>query len=82
VPGLDIEMLGPGWGMGYSVSVLRDPAAANSPLARGAVRWGGAYGQSWWIDAARETAAVLLTNTAFEGMTGALRDEFQRAVHA
>jgi CubicO group peptidase (beta-lactamase class C family) len=82
VPGAEIEMLGPGWGYGYSVSVLRDPAAANSPLARGAVRWGGAYGQSWFIDAARETSAVLLTNTAFDGMTGATRDAFQLAVHA
>ena len=82
VPGLDIEMLGPGWGYGYSLSVLRDPAAANSSLARGAVRWGGAYGHSWWIDPASETSAVLLTNTAFEGMTGATRDAFQQAVHA
>ncbi|HET9621872.1 MAG TPA: serine hydrolase domain-containing protein [Kofleriaceae bacterium] len=75
-------MLGPGWGYGYSVAVLRDPAAAGSVLSRGSVRWGGAYGHSWWIDGARETSAVLLTNTTFEGMSGALRDDFQRAVHA
>lgn len=66
---------------GYSMSVPRDPAAAGSTLARGAVRWGGAYGP-WWIDPARETSAVLLTNTAFEGMTGPTRDAFQQAVHA
>jgi CubicO group peptidase (beta-lactamase class C family) len=82
VPGRDSEMLGPGWGYGYSLSVLRDPAAANSTLSRGSVRWGGAYGHSWWIDPARETSAVLLTNTAFEGMIGATRDAFQHAVHA
>jgi CubicO group peptidase (beta-lactamase class C family) len=82
IAGQDSEMLGPGCGYGYSVSVLRDPAAAKSSLSAGAVRWGGAYGHSWWIDPARETSAVLLTNTAFEGMSGALREEFQRAVHA
>lgn len=73
-------MIGPGWGYGYNVSVLRDPAAAGSTLSPGAVRWGGAYGHSWFIDFARETSSVLLTNTAFEGMTGALRGELERAV--
>lgn len=44
------------------------------------MRWGGAYGHSWFIDGASQTSAVLLTNTAFEGMTGALRGKFERAV--
>ena len=82
IPALTAERLGPGWGYGYGVSVLRDPQAAESPLSRAAVRWGGAYGHSWWIDPASHTAAVLLTNTAFEGMIGALRSELERAVHA
>jgi len=77
---LTSELLGPGIGYGYGVSVLRDPRAADSTLSAGAVRWGGAYGHSWFIDPASQTTSVLLTNTAFEGMTGALRGEVQRAV--
>src|SRR5262249_45833844 len=77
---LSSPMLGDAWGFGFGVSVLRDPAAAQSTLSRGAVRWGGAYGHSWFIDPATETSAVLLTNTAFEGMNGRLRDEVERAV--
>ena len=34
--------------------------------------------QEWFIDG--DISCVLLTNTAFEGMTGRLRDEVQRAV--
>lgn len=64
-------------GYGFGVSVIRD---AISPLRPGAVRWGGAYGHSWFIDG--DTSCVLLTNTAFEGMNGRLRDEVQRAVGA
>ncbi len=82
IPAIDDAMLGPGWGYGYNVAVLRDPAAAGSSLSRGAVRWGGAYGHSWFIDFERQTSAVLLTNTAFEGMSGALRTEIQEAVTA
>lgn len=77
---LTADLLGPGVGQGYGASVLRDPAAAGSTLGRGAIRWGGAYGHSWFIDPATRTTAVLLTNTAFEGMSGALRGEFQAAV--
>jgi CubicO group peptidase (beta-lactamase class C family) len=65
-------------GYGFGVSVLRD--VTSSPLRPGAVRWGGAYGHSWFIDG--DTSCVLLTNTAFEGMNGRLRDEVQRAVRA
>lgn len=77
---LTSDMLGPGVGQGYGASIVIDPAAAGSTLSPGAIRWGGAYGHSWFIDPASRTSAVLLTNTAFEGMTGALRDDLQRAV--
>jgi CubicO group peptidase (beta-lactamase class C family) len=63
-------------GYGFGASVLRH--GESSPLRSGAVRWGGAYGHSWFIDG--DISCVLLTNTAFEGMTGRLRDEVQRAV--
>jgi len=60
---LTSDLLGPGFGFGYGVAVVRDPIAASSPLSVGAVRWGGAYGASWFIDFASHTTAVLLTNT-------------------
>ena len=74
------EVLGPGYGQGYGAAVLRDPVAAASSLHAGAIRWGGAYGHSWFIDPASRSMSVLLTNTAFEGMTGALRSEIEAAV--
>jgi CubicO group peptidase (beta-lactamase class C family) len=74
-------ILGEGWGYGFGVAVLRDPVAASSPMNVGSVRWGGAYGHSWWIDETARISAVLCTNTAFEGMAGQIRGDFQRAVY-
>jgi CubicO group peptidase (beta-lactamase class C family) len=78
---LTSPILGDGWGWGFGASVLRDPQAAQSPMRAGSVRWGGVYGHSWWIDPQSKLSAVLLTNTAVEGMNGALRTEIQRAVY-
>lgn len=75
-------VLGDGWGFGLGVSVLRDPARARSPLHAGSYRWGGAWGHTWFVDPVAKTAAVLLTNTTFEGMIGKLRDEVTAAVSA
>ena len=80
IPSLTSHILGEGWGYGYGVSVLRDAKKADSPMSDGSIRWGGAYGHSWLIDPAAKISALLLTNTAFEGMDGALRDEIQHAV--
>lgn len=79
---LTSELLGPGMGYGFGAAVVRDSLATGSPLSAGAVRWGGAYGACWFIDFAAQTSSVVLTNTAFEGMTGALRGELERAVLA
>ncbi len=73
-------ILGEGWGYGYGASILRDPKQASSPLHAGSLRWGGVYGHSWLIDPEAQTSSVLLTNTAYEGMAGALRDEIEKAV--
>jgi len=79
---LTSELLGPGFGYGFGAAVVREPIAAGTALSTGAVRWGGAYGACWFIDFAAQTSSVVLTNTAFEGMTGALRGEIERAVLA
>lgn len=72
---------GPGFGFGYGWAVLTDPAAAETPQAKGTVRWGGAYGHSWFIDPVNEISVVALTNTAFEGMIGRFTADVRNAVY-
>ncbi|KYF71483.1 hypothetical protein BE11_06305 [Sorangium cellulosum] len=78
---IESPILGDGWGYGFGAAVLRDPRAAGSPMNPGSVRWGGAYGHFWWIDPVARISAVLLTNTAFEGMAGAITRDVTRAVY-
>lgn len=75
------ELGGPGWAFGYGGAVLVDPVAAKSPLGKGTLHWGGAWGHSWWVDPEAKLTIVLLTNTAFEGMVGKLPDELIHAVY-
>lgn len=72
---------GPGWGFGYGWAVLETPAAAGTPQGKGTIQWGGAYGHSWFVDKAAGLTAVALTNTAFEGMSGAFPGEIRDAVY-
>ncbi|MCX8997774.1 beta-lactamase family protein [Rhizobiaceae bacterium BDR2-2] len=71
----------PGWGFGYGWAVLVDPQAAAVPHAEGTLTWGGIYGHSWFVDRANGLTAVLLTNTAFEGMAGVLPADIRAAVY-
>jgi CubicO group peptidase (beta-lactamase class C family) len=71
---------GPGFGFGLGVQVLRDPAAAQSPLNAGAWNWGGVYGAHYWVDPVERISFVALTNTAVAGMFGAFPAALQRAV--
>ena len=50
----------PGWGSGYAVAVVLDPAAAKSTRGQGAFGLGGAFGTTTWTDPAREITAVLM----------------------
>ncbi len=72
----------PGFGFGLGFSVLRDPTEAASPESVGTWRWGGAYGHSWFVDRARELSVVALTNTLYEGMSGAFVNQLRDAVYA
>ncbi|HYU16943.1 MAG TPA: serine hydrolase domain-containing protein [Candidatus Acidoferrum sp.] len=74
--------IGPGWGFGYGVSVLEDPAAAKVPMSPGTWRWGGVYGHTWWVDPAQRLSVVVFTNTGIEGMIGAFPTDIARAVYA
>nr|WP_260524616.1 beta-lactamase family protein [Pseudomonas sp. MWU16-30317] len=44
------------------------------------LRWGGAYGHSWWMDAAQDLRVVTFTNTLYEGMSGRFVAELRDAV--
>ncbi|MBF3848206.1 serine hydrolase, partial [Burkholderia pseudomallei] len=44
-------------------------------------QWGGVYGHSWFVDAARGLTVLLMTNTAYEGMSGPLTLEVRDAVY-
>ena len=74
-------ILGDGWGFTYGAAVLRDPKSAGMPMNAGTIRWGGAFGHYWWIDPSARLSAVLLTNTAFEGMAGKITVDVVNAVY-
>lgn len=80
--GAQAQAQGPGWGFGYGWAVLDDPELAHTPQSRGTIQWGGAYGHSWFVDPARKLTVVALTNTAFEGMSGAFPTDVRNAVYA
>lgn len=81
IANIQSPILGDGWGYGWGVGVLRDPVAALSPMHAGSVRWGGAYGHSWWIDPTARLSVVMLTNTTFEGMAGPTRTAMEQAFY-
>ncbi|AWJ83572.1 serine hydrolase [Azospirillum sp. TSH58] len=79
--GATAQTQGPGWGFGYGWAVLDDPAPTGTPQAAGTLQWGGAYGHSWFIDRRNGLSVVALTNTAFEGMSGAFPTDVRNAVY-
>lgn len=79
--GPQAQTQGPGWGFGYGWAVLDDPALTKTPQAKGTIQWGGAYGHSWFVDPQAKLTVVALTNTAFEGMSGAFTRDIRDAVY-
>ncbi|EHD21357.1 MULTISPECIES: serine hydrolase domain-containing protein [Brenneria] len=71
----------PGLGFGLGFSVLRDPAAADTPESVGTWRWGGVYGHSWFVDRQQGLSVVALTNTLYEGMSGRFVTELRDAIY-
>jgi CubicO group peptidase (beta-lactamase class C family) len=75
------QTYGPGWGFGLGWAVLDDPAAAATPQPKGTIQWSGVYGHSWFVDRVNALSVVVLTNTAFEGMSGAFPLEIRDAIY-
>jgi len=62
--------------------VLVDPVAAATPQSAGTLTWGGVYGHTWFVDAARGLSVVALTNTSLEGLFGRFPVELRDAIYA
>ncbi|WP_238655402.1 serine hydrolase domain-containing protein [Paenibacillus piscarius] len=71
----------PGRGFGLGFTLLKDPAAANTPESPGTWRMGGTYGHSWFVDPGEKLSVVAFTNTAIEGMSGRYTTELCEAVY-
>jgi len=67
---------------GFLSAIVDDPAAANSPVGRGTLRWGGVYGHEWMIDAQNGITILVMTNTPMEGCVGQYRFDIRDAVYA
>ena len=72
---------GPGFAFGFGGAVITDSAAAQTPQSPGTFSWGGVYGHSWFVDPRKEVAFLCMTNTAFEGMAGAITTQLRDAVY-
>ena len=80
--GSEAQTWGPGWGFGFGWAVLDHPVLAATPQSKGTIQWGGVYGHSWFVDRAESLSVVVLTNTAFEGMSGAFPGDIRDALYA
>lgn len=78
----DVEDNGGATAFGYGGSVLMDPVRARSPESPGTWSWGGVWGHLWWVDPVHALTAVLMTNTAVEGLEGRLATDLHAAVYA
>ena len=79
---LAVELLTDGiWRSGFGFAVLEKPDAT-TPFGAGTFRWGGVYGNAFFVDPSAELVVVGLSNTAVAGMIGPFPDAVQRAVYA
>ena len=76
------SLLGPGTGFGIGSAIIVDPQSAQTPQSPGTLTWGGVYGHNWFVDPQRRVSVVLLTNTALEGMNGALPMQLRDAIYS
>lgn len=72
---------GPGYGFGMGFAVVRDAIAAGTPRNSGSYDWGGVYGTKMLVDPQASLSAVMLTNTALEGLTGTFSNKITQAIY-
>lgn len=78
----DVRRDDPGRSFGYFGAITDDPVAAQSPVGRGAISWGGVYGHEWLVDPVNGITMVSMSNTAVEGCTGRYPKDVRDAVYA
>lgn len=71
----------PGEGFSYFGALAHGPSASGMPCSAGTVRWGGTFGNHWFIDPQERLTLVAFTNTAFEGCDGPFRFELRDAAY-
>jgi CubicO group peptidase (beta-lactamase class C family) len=76
----NMMVLGPGATFSLGWSIVTD-AALGAPQSLGTWRWGGVYGNSWFVDPAKALSVVVVTNTAIAGMTGSFPDAVRDAIY-
>jgi CubicO group peptidase (beta-lactamase class C family) len=76
------QALEPGWTYGLGTETLSDPARATGPERPGAFKGSGGYGHRWYVDPALDLSAVILTNSAPEGVRGPFVEGMRRAIYA
>jgi CubicO group peptidase (beta-lactamase class C family) len=79
---LETDKQQPGWRRGYGFSILEDPSRIDTPQSKGTWQWGGIYGHHWFVDPRKNLSAVVMTNTAVAGTSGAFPVLLCRAIYA
>jgi CubicO group peptidase (beta-lactamase class C family) len=82
VGALDVPIMPGGkWGWSFAFTVLLSPDPQATPQSAGTYRWGGVYGNHFFVDPAQKLTVIVLTNTALAGMGGAFPDALQEAIY-
>ncbi len=77
----NMMVLGPGATFSLGWSIVTDPAIGGGPQPKGTWRWGGVYGNSWFVDPSNALSVVIIANTAIAGMTGPFPDAVRDAIY-
>jgi len=72
----------PGSAFCLVAALVTDPAAAKTPQPVGTYEWGGIWGHRWFVDPTNRISAVIMTNTANEGCSGAFPLNVRDAIYA
>jgi CubicO group peptidase (beta-lactamase class C family) len=76
-----IAYVEPGWSFSLGAAVLCDLATARTPHDLGTWRWGGAYGNDWFVNPTRKLSVVSFSNTSYEGDGGVYPIDIRDAVY-
>ena len=69
-----------GLGFGYTVSVILDPVAAQSPRSEGAFGWLGAMGTTSWTDPKEDLVAVIMIQQRSDGLHYDVANAIRQAI--